>query len=214
MSNTKLKLMADNPPRDPTRAKLAETIARIRDAEQRFATNEERINTLFDRSFAAQDAVDAAAVAIEKVREDQLAYLADSSLPEPVMTARQARQKHIDAEETLADIRAARKLAEDHRRVLEGSLAISRVSLREDIAAVFRDDHGVHAICGRFAGHFREFVSMRRALTFLDSCGALPDEYKDILAEREWPELPGERPWSQAYAELEQNADTQLPGAK
>ena len=211
MSAKPLKLPPATRHRVLERAKLAETIARIREAEGRVEANEARINTLFDRAFAAHDAVEAAEAAIEIARQDQIVHMSDLNLPEPVMTVRQARQKHAEAEETLADIRAARKLAEDQRRVLEGSLAISRISLREDVAAVFKEDPGVQALCEQFAGHFREFVSMRRALAFLHGKGALPDGFKDILTEREWPELPGERPLAQAFAALERCADAELP---
>ena len=71
---------------------------------------------------------------IEKARQAQLDYLADSSLPAPSITLREARQRHEDAEEALADIRAARKTAEDQRRVLEDRLAVASLRLQEDVA--------------------------------------------------------------------------------
>ena len=121
------------------------------------------------------------------------------------MTLREARQRHEDAEEALADIRAARKLAEDQRRVLEDRLAIASLRLREDVAAVFKADPGVRAMCERFAELLKEFVDMRRALSFLHSKGALPDECESLLNEYAWPELPGERPFAEAFAALERS---------
>ena len=207
-----LKLASTNPaPRSPERAALADTIAKIHEAEARIADNEARIDSLFDKSFFAQEAADTAFAGIEKARQAQLDYLADSSLPAPSITLREARQRHEDAEEALADIRAARKTAEDQRRVLEDRLAVASLRLRNDVAAVFKADPGVRRMCERFAELLKEFVDMRRALTFLHGKGALPDECESLLNEYAWPELPGERPWSQAYAELEQNADSELP---
>ena len=123
-------------PRSPERAALAETIAKIHEAEARIADNAARINSLFDKSSFAQEAADTAFAGIEKARQAELDYLADASLPAPSMTLREARQKHEDAEEALADIRAARKLAEDQRRVLEDRLAIASLRLQDNVANV------------------------------------------------------------------------------
>ena len=198
-------------PRSAERAKLAETIAKIHEAEARIADNAARIDSLFDKAFFAQEAADTAFANIEKARQAQLDYLADASLPAPSMTLREARQRHEDAEEALADIRAARKLAEDQRRVLEDRLAIASLRLREDVAAVFKANPGVRAMCERFAELLKEFVNMRRALSFLHSKGALPDECESLLNEYAWPELPGERPFAEAFAALEKFADSELP---
>ena len=52
---------------------------------------------------------------------------------------------------------------------------------------------------------------MRRAVEFLHLKGVLPDEYKFILYENEWPDLPGGKPWKDAFAALGRDADAQLP---
>ena len=52
---------------------------------------------------------------------------------------------------------------------------------------------------------------MRRALSFLHGKGALPDECESLLNEHPWPELPGERPFAEAFAALEKFADAELP---
>ncbi len=213
MANPKL-VSINATPRSAERTKLADTIAKIHEAEARIADNEARIDSLFDKSFFAQDAADTAFAGIEKARQAQLEYLADASLPAPSMTLREARQRHEDAEEALADIRAARKMAEDQRRMLEDRLAIASLRLQGDVAAVFKSDPRVRALCERFAKLFKEFVDMRRALSFLYSKGALPDECESLLNEYAWPELPGERPFAAAFAALEKFADAELPGAK
>ena len=193
------------------RTALAETIAKIHEAEARIADNEARIDSLFDKSFFAQEAADNAFAGIEKARQAQLDYLADASLPAPSMTLREARQRHEDAEQALSDIRSMRKAAEDQRRVLEDRLAVANIRLRDDVAAVFKTDPGVRRMCERFAELLKEFVDMRRALTFLHSKGALPDECESLLNEHPWPELPGERPFAEAFAALEKFADAELP---
>ena len=181
------------------------------DEEARIADNEARIDSLFDKAFIAQESADAAFENIKKVRQDQLAYLADASLPAPSMTLREARQRHEDAEEALADIRGARKMAEDQRRVLEDRLAVASLRLQENVASVFKSDPGVRRMCERFAALLRKFVDMRRALSFLHSKSALPDECASLLNEHPWPELPGERPFAEAFAALKKFADAELP---
>lgn len=85
MANLKLAT-SNQSPRSAERAKLAETIAKIHEAEARIADNAARINSLFDKAFFAQEAADNAFANIEKARQAQLDYLADSSLPAPSMT--------------------------------------------------------------------------------------------------------------------------------
>ena len=68
----------------------------VRECEERLSSNKSRIKALYEKSYAAQWAVDDAEAAIEKAHQDQLAYLSSWDLPEPSMTARQARQKHVD----------------------------------------------------------------------------------------------------------------------
>ena len=76
---------------------------------------------------------------------------------------------------------------------------------------ILKADPGVRRMCERFATLLKEFVDMRRALSFLHGKVALPDECESLLNEHPWPELPGERPFAEAFAALEKFADAELP---
>jgi hypothetical protein len=74
---THLRLANSSPPH--VRAELFAAIAKVREAEERIAKNNERIEILYEKTFAAQRAVEAAEAAIEKARQDQLESLATDS---------------------------------------------------------------------------------------------------------------------------------------
>jgi len=192
------------------RAQLFAAIAAVREAEERLAANKTRIEALYEKTWAAQTAVEAAEAAIEKAKEAQLEYLATDS-PEPAITVRQARQSHAEAEELLEDIRAARKLGEDQQQVLESDLSFAQGRLTDRIADVVRSDQSVQRFCEKFMSQSRALADMRLALDFLRLKQALPAEFRLILCERDWPDLPGDRPWRAAFADLERNADACLP---
>src|ERR1700730_3124290 len=76
-AKTNLRLADNSPPH--VRAELFAAIAKVREAEERIAKNNERIEILYEKTFAAQRAVEAAEAAIEKARQDQLESLATDS---------------------------------------------------------------------------------------------------------------------------------------
>src|ERR1700730_11882341 len=154
---THLRLANSSPPH--VRAQLFAAIAKVREAEERLAKNNDKIGILHERTYQALHVVDAAEAAIAKAKEAQLEYLASDS-PEPATTAREARQKRDEAEANLSDLRAARAMAEATQKGLESEVAIAKMCLSDAIAEVVKDDPAVKRLCEKFAELSRSYIDM------------------------------------------------------
>ncbi len=209
-----LKLASDGEPNQvtpsPARAKLAEAIANVREAEKNVADNSKRIAALHVRECGLEEALDAASVAVEKAQQERISAAADPIMM-PAAMVKQAREAAEEAEESLAVCRTARKMAEDERRLFDDSVSYARARLQTRISDVLKRDSAVRRLCEKFETLSREHETLRQVLDLIRVAGALPGEFRFILAQRDWGTMPGAQAWKTALAQLEKDHNAALP---
>ncbi|MGD0186727.1 MAG: hypothetical protein ABSC25_15940 [Roseiarcus sp.] len=206
---TNLKLAP--PPGDLGREALAAAIAAKMTADEALAENVRLVDELRSRIRAAEEAVEAAQGVVEAVREAAIRRVGDPSWPGPSATAREARAALADAEDFAATLRAGREAAKRARPDLESNVTIASIRLAAAIAAVVRDDPATRRLVQRYTEVLREMASVREALYYIDSKGAIPVDLKGWGSEPAHDLPSAAAPWRAAFEALARDANAPLP---
>jgi hypothetical protein len=207
------------PERTPERVRLALAITRHGEAKRRLAAAEKALDATRDRVIDGRKEVAAADEAVEVAKAGAVEHAVDAVMaeaggvaapprPPDVRQARAGAQAARDRLDELIEARSALEVVWDKARAdLENAAADLRGSVRD----VVRADPLTRRLATDHMIALRAVVDARRALDFLRATDALPKELELCTFEADWRDLPGDRPWKEALAILEKDADAPLP---
>jgi chromosome segregation ATPase len=178
------------------RAALAE-LEKLRDARERAAALVR----------AAKEDVRAAEGALEQSGAEALSALIGGR---DIGDEAKLRGQVQSSQQRLEVLRRAAVALEEPIKQAESRVGVIEVRVKTAIVGLIKGDPATHALIARYRDAARGYEDARRAMAYLDSVGALP-ENSHWRAAPPWPDLAGAAPWQAAVEALCRDADTPLP---
>jgi chromosome segregation ATPase len=178
------------------RAALAE-LEKLRDARERAAALVR----------AAKEDVRSAETALDRCDAEAVSALIGGG---DIADEAKLRAEVQAAQQRLDTLRKAAVTIEEPIKQAESRVGIIEVRVKTAIVGLIKGDAATHALIARYRDAARGYEDARRAMAYLDSLGALP-ENSHWQATPPWPDLAGAAPWQAAVEALLTDADAPLP---